>query len=96
MKFDVTSSDGAANGWNYEDGTLSPQKVQERIDAINEGGKMYAYKYVNGTALNDTSNYADYGSLTAQGPNPVWGESPTPGQWNGAQTTIQRCMLIRL
>ena len=35
VKFDVTSADGAANGWNYEDGTLSPNEVQERINAIN-------------------------------------------------------------
>ena len=35
VKFDVTSSDGAANGFNYEDGTFSFQEVQERIDAIN-------------------------------------------------------------
>lgn len=34
VKFDVTSSDGAANGYNYEDGSLSPEEVQERIDAI--------------------------------------------------------------
>ena len=23
-KWDLTTTDGAANGWNYEDGTLSP------------------------------------------------------------------------
>ncbi len=34
VKFDVTSADGSANGWNYEDGTLSPQEVEERIQAI--------------------------------------------------------------
>ncbi|BCR04428.1 multicopper oxidase [Desulfuromonas versatilis] len=34
VKFDVTSSDGAANGWNYEDGTFSPGEVIERIEAI--------------------------------------------------------------
>ncbi|MBI5445163.1 MAG: copper oxidase, partial [Deltaproteobacteria bacterium] len=34
VKFDVTSSDGAANGWNYEDGTFSPDEVIERIHAI--------------------------------------------------------------
>ncbi|MGB8508728.1 MAG: Ig-like domain-containing protein [Pyrinomonadaceae bacterium] len=37
VKFDVTSSDGAGNGWNYEDGTFSPDEVRERIDAINNG-----------------------------------------------------------
>jgi hypothetical protein len=35
-KWDLTSNDGAANGWNYEDGTLSPLMVEERIVAINK------------------------------------------------------------
>jgi hypothetical protein len=35
-KWDLTTGDGAANGWNYEDGTLSPDMVEERIHAINE------------------------------------------------------------
>ncbi len=35
VKFDVTSSDGAGNGWNYEDGTFSPEEVRERINANN-------------------------------------------------------------
>jgi len=34
-KWDLTSNDGAANGWNYEDGALAPGIVQERIVAIN-------------------------------------------------------------
>jgi hypothetical protein len=34
-KWDLTTNDGAANGWNYEDGTLSPKMVVERIHAIN-------------------------------------------------------------
>ena len=34
-KWDLTTADGAANGWNYEDGTLSPGMVVERIEAIN-------------------------------------------------------------
>jgi hypothetical protein len=38
VKFDVTSSDGGANGYNYEDGTFSPDEVRERIDAINRPG----------------------------------------------------------
>ena len=40
VKFDVTSSDGAANGFNYEDGTFSPDEVRDRIDAINKCGRM--------------------------------------------------------
>lgn len=35
-KWDLTTTDGAANGWNYEDGTLAPGAVRERIHAINE------------------------------------------------------------
>ena len=35
VKFDVTSSDGSGNGWNYEDGTFSPEEVRERIRAYN-------------------------------------------------------------
>lgn len=38
VKFDVTSSDGAANGWNYEDGTLAPDAVHERKCAANRVG----------------------------------------------------------
>ncbi|MBH0199927.1 MAG: hypothetical protein HP497_11000, partial [Nitrospira sp.] len=41
-KWDLVSADGSANGWNYEDGTLSPEAVVEVIEAINrwqdEGG----------------------------------------------------------
>ena len=35
VKFDVTSSDGSGNGYNYEDGTFSPEEVRERIRAYN-------------------------------------------------------------
>ena len=36
VKFDVTSSDGSGNGFNYEDGTFSPDEVIERIHAIRK------------------------------------------------------------
>ena len=36
VKFDVTSSDGSGNGFNYEDGTFSPDEVRERIIAIRK------------------------------------------------------------
>jgi hypothetical protein len=38
VKFDVTASDGAGNGWNYEEGAFSPGEVIERINAINKTG----------------------------------------------------------
>jgi manganese oxidase len=34
-KWDLVSADGAANGWNYEDGTLAAEAVVHRIAAIN-------------------------------------------------------------
>ena len=36
VKFDVLASDGAGNGFNYEDGTFSPEEVIERIRAIRK------------------------------------------------------------
>ena len=38
MKFDVTSSDGSGNGFNYEDGTFAQKAIKERIDAANADG----------------------------------------------------------
>ncbi|HEX6087314.1 MAG TPA: copper oxidase [Thermoanaerobaculia bacterium] len=48
VKFDVTASDGAANGFNYEDGSFSPDDVIERIEAINAGGGL---QLPNGTSI---------------------------------------------
>jgi len=39
----VTSSDGAGNGFNYEDGTYSPEEVRSRIDAINAAGGLWNF-----------------------------------------------------
>jgi manganese oxidase len=39
VKFDVTSSDGSGNGWNYEDGSFSPDEVRERVFAHNKAAK---------------------------------------------------------
>jgi hypothetical protein len=36
VKFDVLASDGAGNGFNYEDGTFAPEEVIERIRAIRK------------------------------------------------------------
>ena len=40
VKFDVTSSDGSGNGWNYEDGTFSPEEVRERVWAYNQAMRL--------------------------------------------------------
>lgn len=76
VKFDVTSSDGAANGFNYEDGSLSPGDVQHRIAAIR------AF-YNCGTTINPPNCPGP-----AQ-PHPFFGAGPN-GAWLGAQETLQR------
>jgi len=38
VKFDVTSSDGSGNGWNYEDGTFAAEEVVHRIAVSNVVG----------------------------------------------------------
>jgi manganese oxidase len=75
VKFDVTASDGAANGWNYEDGTFSPEEVIERIRAIRK---------FNGCLGIDSGDARD-GTTTCPKakPHPFFGDL-------GAQTTVQR------
>ena len=63
-KWDLTSNDGAANGWNYEDGTLSPLMVQERIAAINNYNTLAALGQ-QGTTLDLTTILTDVLGLTA-------------------------------
>ncbi|MGA9522563.1 MAG: hypothetical protein WBV82_13940, partial [Myxococcaceae bacterium] len=41
VKFDVTSSDGATNGFNYEDGVFAAEVVQQRIRAANQAGGAF-------------------------------------------------------
>ncbi|HWP43958.1 MAG TPA: copper oxidase, partial [Blastocatellia bacterium] len=78
VKFDVTSSDGSGNGWNYEDGTFSPGEVQERIEANNAfqnsiGGSQILHPVAN--------------PVFGEGPDL---DGNGVGDWLGAQTTIQR------
>ncbi|HVR96278.1 MAG TPA: hypothetical protein VMW27_06675 [Thermoanaerobaculia bacterium] len=78
VKFDVLASDGAGNGFNYEDGSFSPEEVVERINAI---------RAFNGCANNDARN----GTIACPvaEPHPFFGAGPG-GKWLGAQTTVQR------
>jgi hypothetical protein len=78
VKFDVTSSDGSGNGFNYEDGTLSPDEVRERIDAIRAQNGCTAGA---GAPGNPTCPVAAAHPFFGPGPN---------GKWLGARTTIQR------
>jgi hypothetical protein len=85
VKFDVTASDGAGNGFNYEDGTFAPGEVQERVHAI---------RAANGCVAGDARD----GSITCptlkQHPTLGLAGKDEDGNgiddWLGAQTTIQR------
>jgi len=75
VSYDVLGSDGAASGWNYEDGTLSPDEVRERIAAINAAGGLVG---AGGER-----------KLLEAREHPYFGAGPG-GSWVGAQTTVQR------
>lgn len=81
VKFDVTSSDGAGNGWNYEDGTLAPDEVLERIEAINLGGGL------------EIPPIGDGPIIIGDGPTIFLKLEPKAHPFfgtKGAQTTVQR------
>ncbi|MBD0270770.1 MAG: copper oxidase [Acetobacteraceae bacterium] len=75
VKFDVTAADGSANGWNYEDGTLSPGEVRERVAAIRRN-----YGCAEG---------ATGPNCPLAVPHPFFGAGPG-NEWLGAMTTVQR------
>ncbi len=77
-KWDLTSADGSANGWNYEDGVLSPGTVVERIHAIRR---------FNGCSEGDPrEGTADCPVAKS---HPYFGQFQRP-DWLGARTTLQR------
>jgi len=83
-KWDLTTTDGSGNGWNYEDGTLSPGMVVERIEAINcFNGFADACK--PGVTPGPSTGAA---RLEPQA-HPFFGQFNRP-DWIGARTTMQR------
>lgn len=79
VKFDVMTSDGAANGFNYEDGTFSPEEVRERIEAINKVGGLWNETRTTQTRL-EPKVIKELGT----------GPSAESRAWVGAQATVQR------
>jgi len=65
VKFDVTASDGAANGYNYEDGSFSPDDVIERIEAINAFGGLLPAEGGSRVEL-EAEEHPYFGTLGAQ------------------------------
>jgi hypothetical protein len=79
VKFDVTSSDGAANGWNYEDGALAPDAVREMIRAIRRQ---------NGCTGLDSGDARDSTDVCPKARfHPFFNTNP---EWKGAQENLQR------
>jgi len=76
VKFDVTSSDGAGNGFNYEDGTFAPGEVLERIKAINAAGGLQAFNSTTKTQLTAKA-HPFFGTLGAQTTVQRWFADPT-------------------
>ncbi|MFT4927144.1 MAG: hypothetical protein ACI8WB_003250, partial [Phenylobacterium sp.] len=88
VKFDVTSSDGGANGWNYEDGTFSPETVVERIKNFNKGALLDENgNKVNLTVQAPTWLCEGYIDGSAHEKECI---SRAENEWMGAQTTVQR------
>ena len=90
VKFDVTSSDGGGNGFNYEDGTFSPEEVQERVHAIRA---LNEKKCEEGAGQYDpVTNILLCPEAVA---DPRFGDGPDDNcnglpDYKGAQTTVQR------
>ncbi len=94
-KWDLTTTDGAANGWNYEDGTLSPEAVVEIIEAINHWNTVPGNSPVTTMVDGSPVVASDGHSLTASGTlepadHPFFGNTPFALQWKGARSTLQR------
>ncbi|WCR11944.1 hypothetical protein JHW45_06190 [Paracoccus stylophorae] len=82
VKFDVTSSDGSGNGWNYEDGTFAADELAARRCA--SAGNVTPREDAAGITL-------DAGEC--EGPDPalhdIWRLSRSENR-NRFQTTVQR------
>jgi manganese oxidase len=84
-KWDLTTTDGAANGWNYEDGTLAAGTVRERIEAINcFNGDVHACKF-------GAQPGPGTGALLHPEKHPFFPQTGPGGvDWRGARITLQR------
>lgn len=106
VKFDVTSSDGSGNGWNYEDTTFSPDEVRERIFSHRRtsGDKSLKPKahplFLPGGDIYEHRSDPRYGKLYEQGRCPDQRQQESDHDYEvrlnkqhplcGAQRTTQR------
>ena len=103
VKFDVTSSDGAGNGFNYEDGTFSPDEVRGRITDMTACGGLLNLLYDPVAPYSNIPNctQGSYARIPLKAtpppqeictgiPDGSGVVTPCPADWVGAQTTVQR------
>ena len=87
-KWDLTTTDGAANGWNYEDGTMAASVIRERIHAIRN------FNACVGVDFGDPRDGT--GTCPVAKDHPYWGKVAAqlggrfPEEWKGARTTMER------
>jgi hypothetical protein len=103
-KWDLTTTDGAGNGWNYEDGTLAPGAVRERIHAVNKfnaervcaGRSEILPTETAGVSITPHDHTCADGTVVSvrelvEQPHPFFGASGPGGvDWRGARITLQR------
>jgi hypothetical protein len=94
-KWDLTSADGSANGWNYEDGTLSPEAVVEMIHAINNWQDSSVAKVTTDVMGNAVINSEGIPIDSTTGhleplTHPFFGTTKYADRWVGARSTLQR------
>lgn len=77
-KWDLTAADGSANGWNYEDGLLSPATVVERVHAIRAFNNCTEADARDGTPACPKAKA-----------HPYFGQYGR-ADWMGARTAMQR------
>ena len=92
VKFDVTSSDGSGNGFNYEDGTFAPDDVIERIRAIRKQNRCVGVDFGDprdGTfTCPKAKAHPFFGTLGAQTTIQRWFADPTVNN-NGVDRTLR-------
>jgi hypothetical protein len=94
-KWDLVSADGAANGWNYEDGILAPGMVVEVIEAINryqdDPSKAPVTTDVMGNPVTNSAGPAfDANNHLHPLAHPFFSNTPFADKWVGARSGMQR------
>jgi hypothetical protein len=99
VKFDVTSSDGSGNGFNYEDGTFAPDEIAARICAAKNVNQNL--ETIPGTKLDENlkvrefrdlcEKIDDHWEVSKDFKDKIWKmKRGDKDKWKLFQTTVQR------